>query len=299
MILPIMERANSRAWDRLPRFLCFVLTLAMISCSRESKTAAPATASGLPLTPTVDFATDAPPPTATTSPATSSRTVDPLQPHGFPLNPETRLGLVEGMSPNRRIEWGAGPPASAYSIQDQRSDDAEAANRAGWNCRVHLEYEGQPAVDWYIPPGTPIYATMDGTASLLIIATSNAFDHYGVSREPYLGNPNRSRAPLSPFPGPGGGKGVFVRVGNPMFVTEYAHLDLTTFGIPRSDAFISPYSSSSDYASLFGGMRTFQTFTEVARWEVKRGDLIGLSGDSGYSEAPHLHYTVRRVRRRR
>lgn len=35
--------------------------------------------------------------------------------------------------------------------------------------------------------------------------------------------------------------------------------------------------------------------TLVAEWSVERGDIIGYSGDAGYSEAPHLHYTVRRT----
>ena len=41
-------------------------------------------------------------------------------------------------------------------------------------------------------------------------------------------------------------------------------------------------------------MRDFRASTAIARWPVRQGDLIGYSGDSGYSEAPHLHYTVRR-----
>jgi LmbE family N-acetylglucosaminyl deacetylase len=50
-----------------------------------------------------------------------------------------------------------------------------------------------------------------------------------------------------------------------------------------------------DYAEAFGTMRAFNDATAVARWEVRAGEVIGYSGDSGYSEAPHLHYTVRRT----
>jgi murein DD-endopeptidase MepM/ murein hydrolase activator NlpD len=183
----------------------------------------------------------------------------------------------------------------AYSRDDQPSDDPERANRSGWDCRVHVEYEGQPAVDWYVPVGTPIRATMAGTATLYVVTVTNAFDYYGVAREPYIGNPDRTRAPLSPFPGPGGGKGVFVRVENEGFVTEYAHLDVarTVAPLPAS-AFLSVYSSDYDYAGIFAPLRDFRVSTAIAQWTANSGDVIGFSGDSGYSEAPHLHYTVGR-----
>ncbi len=223
-------------------------------------------------------------------------TVLPDEPIGFPLDPATTLGLVVGPSGARRIEWGSGPTAMNHSRDRQPADDPERANAAGWNCRVHLEYEGQPAVDWYIPPGTPIRATMGGQATLYAITTANAFDYYGVDREPYLGDPDRSRAPLAPFPGPGGGKGAFVRVESGRFVTDYAHLDLSaTARLLPATVFLDGYASDSDYAALFGEMHGFRDFTSIASWSVSRGDVIGISGDSGYSEAPHLHYTVRRA----
>jgi murein DD-endopeptidase MepM/ murein hydrolase activator NlpD len=218
------------------------------------------------------------------------------QPAGFPFDPGLRLGLVVGEPGSRTFAWGEGPDALAYSRDDQPSDDPVRANRCGWNARVHVEYEGQPAVDWYIPVGTPIQATMDGTATLLVNTVSNAFDVYGVSREPYIGNPDRGRAPISPFPGVGGGQGAFVRIQNGGFVTDSAHLELlSTLRVVPVDAYIQGYSAATDYASVFGPLRDFRVATAVARWEVKRGDVIGFSGDSGYSEAPHLHYTVRRA----
>jgi murein DD-endopeptidase MepM/ murein hydrolase activator NlpD len=196
----------------------------------------------------------------------------------------------------RAIRWGAGPEAEAFTRDDQPSGDPERAGRSGWNCRVHVEYEGQPAVDWYVPVGTAVFATMDGTATLRVVTVTNAFDRYGVDREPYLGDPDPARAVLAPFPGPGGGKGVFVRVENAAFATEYAHLDLPqTVRVLPIAAFLSGYDPDSDYTALFAPVRDFRTSTLIAQWTVKRGDLMGLSGDSGYGEALHLHYTVRRA----
>ena len=148
-----------------------------------------------------------------------------IEPRGFPIDPTLKLGLVVGQSPNRSIAWGAGPDALSYTRDDQPSNDPELANNAGWDCRTHVEYEGQPAVDWYVPTGTPIHATMDGTATLNIVTVASAFDYYGVNGEPYMGNPDRSRAPVAPFSGVSGGKGVFVEVENDAFVTDYGHLD--------------------------------------------------------------------------
>jgi murein DD-endopeptidase MepM/ murein hydrolase activator NlpD len=186
--------------------------------------------------------------------------------------------------------------ALSYSRDHQTSGDPVMANRGGWNCRVHQEYEARPAVDWYIPRGTPVRATLDGLATLYVISVHNAFEFYGVDRDPYIGNPDRSRAPLSPFPGPGGGKGVYVEVANSEFVTEYAHLEITSVvGIVPQAAFLAGYGRTFDYSGVFGAMRAFNDATAVARWEVRSGDVIGYSGDSGYSEAPHLHYTVRRA----
>jgi hypothetical protein len=137
---------------------------------------------------------------------------------------------------------------------------------------------------------------MDGQAALYMISVPNAFDYYGADREPYIGNPDRSRAPLSPFPGPGGGKGVFVEVTNDAFATEYAHLDAApTAALVPDDAFEAGYSREYHYPTEFGTMRPFTDATLIATWPVFAGDVIGYSGDSGYSEAPHLHYTVRRV----
>ena len=196
----------------------------------------------------------------------------------------------------RTIDWEAGATAAVYSGAMQVSDDPVSANAMGWNCRTHVEYEGTPAVDWYLAPGTPVYATMDGFASLYAISIPNAFDYYGADPEPYIGNPDRTRAPLSPFPGPGGGKGVYVEVVNSDFATEYGHLDVfATLEAVPADRYNPPYSGTYDYDSEFNVMRAFNDETLIATWPVRAGDVIGYTGDSGYSEAPHLHYTVRRL----
>lgn len=240
----------------------------------------------------IETATPTPPVTPRVTP--SAGPAD--QPLGFPIDPRVRTGIVIGERGVRQIAWEMGSDAATFSRDDQPSADPERANQAGWNCRTHVAYEGRPAVDWYIPPGTPVYATMDGTATLIVITTSNAFDYYSVSREPYLGNPDRGRAPLSPFPGPGGGKGVFVRVENSRFVTEYAHLDVElTTKMVSAKAFLSGFGPGTDFLAGFARMRDFTSETPVARWQVQRGELLGYSGDSGYSEAPHLHYAVYRT----
>lgn len=239
-------------------------------------------------TPPASPATEVTPPTATA--------VAALEPRGFPIDPATRCGLVSGVTGTRSIAWSAGPTAEEYSRDDQPSADPERANRCGWNARTHVEYEGQPAVDWYVPEGTPVLATMDGVATLIVYTTSNPFEVYGTVREAYLGNPDRTRAPLAPFPGPGGGQGVAVHVENTAFRSDYAHLEVrrTVDSVP-ADAFLDGYSAATNYIEEFAAMREFGLGTTIARWPVRRGDVVGFTGDTGYSEAPHLHYAIVRL----
>ena len=230
-------------------FIVSVGALALVGCG-ESKlestpTAAPGSATPVTATPVpqaTNTATPAPSPTPTARPPV-------VEPTGFPIAPNTRTGRVVGEVGARTIHWGEGPTALAYSRDDQPSDDPERANACGWNARTHLEYEGQPAVDWYVPVGTPVVATMDGVATLLINTVSNPFDFYGVSREPYIGNPDRARAPISPFPGPGGGQGAFVRIENERFRTDSAHLEIgRTLDAVPADAYLPGYSAAFDFA---------------------------------------------------
>jgi hypothetical protein len=239
--------------------------------------------------------TESPPPTAppTNTPAPTKR---PSQttPSGFPIDPNTHLGIVTGAVGSRQLIFdGSGPTAYDYALNDQPSDDPNRANRSGWDCATHYEYEGASAEDFYIPDGTPIIATMDGTTTLNVISTVNDFDRYGVSREPYIGNPDRSRALYSPFPGPSSGMGVYVHLENTDYVTEYGHFDIdkTVSTVPAS-ALLKGYSPTSDYNTIFAGAPEPRVITPIAQWYVHKGDVIGLSGDSGYSEGPHVHYTV-------
>lgn len=134
---------------------------------------------------------------------------------------------------------------------------------------------------------------MNGMATLYLNTHANAFDYYGVSREPYLGDPDRSRAPLSPFPGPGGGMGLYVSIVNDLYRTNYGHFDLEpTMEIVPTEAFAEKYSPTFDYRAAFANPQHFSVATEIAAWRVHRGDLLGYAGDSGYSEAPHLHYHI-------
>ncbi|MGE0600999.1 MAG: M23 family metallopeptidase [Dehalococcoidia bacterium] len=278
-------------------FLVSLGAFALVGCRKSepkptptatpSATASASTATPAPQPTSTATSTPSPAPTATPRPSA-------LEPVGFPIAPGTRTGRVVGEVGSRTIHWGEGAEALAYSRDDQPSDDPVRANACGWNARTHLEYEGQPAVDWYVEVGTPVLATMDGTATLLINTVSNPFDFYGVSREPYIGNPDRSRAPISPFPGPGGGQGAFVRIENEQYRTDSAHLEVTrTLKAVPADAYLAGYSAAFDFAGAFAEIRDFRVATAVATWQVKAGDVIGYTGDSGYSEAPHLHYAIR------
>jgi len=272
-------------------FLVSLGSLAAVGCSETAPAPPPTpTPTGAPLPSPTLAPTPLPAATATTTSAPAQRTA----PTGFPIDPATRTGVVIGALGARTIRWGEGPRADAYSRDDQPSGNPERANASGWNARTHVEYEGQPAVDWYVPAGTPVVATMDGTATLLMNTVSNPFDAYRVSREPYIGNPDRARAPISPFPGPGGGQGVFVRIENRDYRTDSAHLEaIPTLKVVPAGSYLGGYSASFDFGAAFRELRDFRTATLIASWEVRKGDVIGFTGDSGYSEAPHLHYAIR------
>jgi murein DD-endopeptidase MepM/ murein hydrolase activator NlpD len=239
--------------------------------------------------------TSAPPASPTPLP-TATAPVAALEPVGLPLPADAVTGVVRLEGGMRVLHWGEGATVFEVSRDQHPSGDPWVANSSGWNCRLHVEYEGSPAVDWYVPVGTPVYATMDGEAMLLVNTLANAFDWYGVSREPFLGDPDRASAPLSPFPGPGGGQGVFVRLRNADYSVDFGHLEIgATVEVVPAGAFVSGYGRDFPYAETFAAPRVFTTADVIATWQVRRGDLIGYTGDAGYSEAPHLHYAITRV----
>jgi hypothetical protein len=87
-----------------------------------------------------------------------------------------------------------------------------------------------------------------------------------------------------------------VRVENAEFATEYGHLSIVkTLAHLPVDSFVDGYTPYRDYYREFSDVPSPRVITTVARWDVRRGDIIGSSGDSGYSEGPHIHYTVNRI----
>ncbi len=295
------DRASwSRAALALPLVLLVLTIAACGSGAPPARTPTTAAASPTPTqparTPTPAAVTPTPVPTATAAPIVS------VEPIGFPLDPRLHADRVAGKVGSRRIEAGAGPTLFDYSSRQQAAGDPGQANESGWDCRTHVEYEGAPAVDWYVQSGEPVRATMDGVATLYINTIVNAFDHYGVSREPYIGNPDRARAPVAPFPGPGGGMGVYVSVANDAFRTDYGHLSLapTIASVPDGapggpSGFAAGFGRDTGYASMFATPRPAGDGDVIATWRVRRGDVIGFTGDTGYSEAPHLHYAITRL----
>jgi murein DD-endopeptidase MepM/ murein hydrolase activator NlpD len=216
-------------------------------------------------------------------------------PVGFPVDPNLRPLRVDGPPQGRRLL----PPAPdgptilqvARDIFPRPANDEES-NRHGWNCRTHEKHEGYPGVDWYLEAGTPVVATMDGKAELYVIFVPNAFSYYGVNANLYLGLPPPN-LPLYPFNGPGGGMGVFVSVFDGVLRAEYGHLSpkATINGAP-DNSFVRPYSKSYDYEANFSRPLGPNDGTLVATWPVKKGQVVGFVGNSGYSDVPHLHYQV-------
>jgi hypothetical protein len=216
-------------------------------------------------------------------------------PVGFPLDPNIRPWQAVDTPQGRRLM----PPAAdgPTVLQVTRNNFVRAANdmesnRYGWNCRVHAKYEGFPGVDWYLPDGTPAVATMDAKAELYVIYTGNSFDYYNVSKTLYLGLPP-ANVPLFPFKGESGGMGIFVSLFDGVLRAEYGHLDpkRTIAAVPDA-AFFSPYSKTFDYDTRFNKPRGPNDGTLVASWPVKRGQVVGYVGNSGYSDVAHLHYQV-------
>ena len=216
------------------------------------------------------------------------------EPVGFPVPQTLRPMRVVSGPQGKTVAPAAsdGPTVVQVATELQaRSSNDEAANQYGWNCRTHNTHEGAPAVDWYLPARTPVIATMSGQVELYMISTTNAFSFYGVDPSLTLGLPSPS-TPLFPLPGPGGGMGIFVSVLNGGLRAEYGHLDISTLSLAPENAFVAPYSKSFNFETSFARLREFTDVTLVASWPVAEGDVVGYVGNTGYSDAPHLHYQV-------
>ena len=279
----------------LPLLAHIFVTLAAISACRSNADSLPPSPPVTVASATIAVATSVPSPPPTAKPESTPSPANADVPRGFPLPPDLPADLVRGDTGARVIAPRAGATVREVAERVQHLSDPVAANASGWNCAVHAEYEGTPAIDWYVQPGTPVYATMDGTATLFVNTLANAFDYYAADREPYIGNPDRTRAPRSPFPGPGGGMGVYVSVTSAAYRTDYGHLLVApTLGVVPSGAFANGFSAQYGYSSAYTVPRDFRVADVVAAWDVRRGDVVGYTGDSGYSEAPHLHYQITR-----
>jgi hypothetical protein len=145
----------------------FLFAIIAVAPACGGSDAVPASVGTVASTPTISpvaTATVDATPAPTFGPTPTHTAVDPTQPFGFPLDPSTATDRVVGAAGARVLVPRGGRSVRQTSVTMQVADDPPLVNEDGWNCRVHVEYEGQPAVDWYVQPGQPVHATMDGTA---------------------------------------------------------------------------------------------------------------------------------------
>ena len=83
-----------------------------------------------------------------------------------------------------------------------------------------------------------------------------------------------------------------VEVGTPVVATGDGIVERATFG-PGYGNFIEIRHPSTKYTTLYGHLSEIPDKIRKGV-EVKRGEVIGLSGNSGRSTGPHVHYEVRK-----
>lgn len=101
--------------------------------------------------------------------------------------------------------------------------------------------------------GIPIYATANGYVSRIKVS------QYGFGKAIYLDHPNG-------------------------YTTVYAHLQ-------KFEPTIEKYVKSVQYEKK--NYQTGNLFTPHEQFPIKKGQIIGYSGDTGGSGGPHLHYEIR------
>ncbi len=101
--------------------------------------------------------------------------------------------------------------------------------------------------------GIPVYAPADGYVSRIKV------QQYGFGKALYINHPNG-------------------------YTTVYAHLE-------KFEPYIQQYVKNVQYKKE--NYDTGNLFPKPEKFPVKKGQLIGYTGDTGSSQAPHLHYEIR------
>jgi hypothetical protein len=165
---------------------------------------------------------------------------------------------------------GAGTQAKGYDLSAIRFD----AGRKAWTrlkAGVNVEqYEKNPTNQAWICYGLPIYAIEDGE---VIRGWRNAPENPGPGKS----HPGMTSSPKTIY---GGGNHLVVKSKNGDLIL-YAHFKPGTIPAhlcPTSKVFTTDASDDTE-----------RTFLEDKRPKIKKGQFLGLMGNSGSSSNPHLH----------